>query len=560
MKKGYWFFIVILCFTAACSGAQSTQTTTKQPTATNQPVATQVPSSTPAPFDPTVEIIGEQEVVFDWDIDRCGDDQLPDLPVRALRTADGEVMLFTSSTVNYRLIGSDFDSLTVDCNPVLQSDFDRDPANYNHSEWVGAVYTEDGQVVHAIIHQEYHGDQAGSRWDATVDFSGEQEGNHWRYKSWDGNNYFDMAYSASKEEWTGYQELCLINQYFMHPGTNCSPTRTWISPVSGTVGISGQVYDNDSRGGNGVTARILNGDQEIWSAEIENGDETGSNFEVETNVQVGDQIHFRVEAGGDAGWDTTFFKFGIDLGNPPCPSNRHDMCTLISLTHAVSTDGGATFTQSGAPDHLLANLPYQYDPEWMRSVWQPSNIVKHPGDGYYYALIQVDEHNSDYSRNTQVMCLIRTNSLDDPASWRAWDLEGFNMPFINPYTESDFDREEYTCAPVSPEVGAITYGLTYNTYLEKFVAIGVGFDGFYMTFSDDLIDWSHRKFIMTATQTFADGSEPPFMPYPTLIDHDSPSLSFDLTGQMPYLYFARMNQTRYAYDMDIIRVQLKFIK
>ena len=196
----------------------------------------------------------------------------------------------------------------------------------------------------------------------------------------------------------------------------------------------------------------------------------------------------------------------------------------------------------------------------MRAIWQPSGIVKNPHDGLYYALIQYDEHNADYSSNTQGMCLIRTRTLGEPDSWRAWDGNGFNLHFINPYVETDAKPEDHTCELVSPENGSLSYGLNYNTYLEKFVAVGVSGGerpGFYYALSDDLIHWSPRELIMEAEMGFLNGNRSPFYAYPTIIDHDSSSPSFDLTGQNAYLYYTVVTNNS-PWSMDLMRLRVEF--
>jgi len=478
--------------------------TTPPPLTATRPAtlpATVVPASiTAVSFNPDFEFIGEVEEIFDWDTDRCDDQQYADLPARAIRTSDGRVHIYVSSTTNYRLIGDDLNSLAVDCSPVLLSDFDRNPANYSHSEWMAAPYTLDGQTIYAIIHQEYHGDQAGSIWQAEGEFGPIQGETSWTYHGWDGLSLSEMTFADSDNAWVGAKSLCLIGSNWVHPDAGCDPNRTWTSPITGMVTINGNTYDGDPSGGDGVIAQIFRGEEQIWSATIENGDELGASFNLELSVEEGEKIHFRVMARDNANNDWTYFNPGINIGPPPCPSDRHDLCTLISLTHATSTDGGATFHQPPAPNHLIANFPYQYDPDWMRAIWQPSNIVLNPKDGYFYALIQLDNHAQDLSTNVQGMCVMRTQTLEEPSSWRAWDGSGFNMEFINPYVETNVNPEEYTCDLVSPEVGALTYGLSYNIYFEKFVAVGVGFEGFYYSLSDDLINWSPRQFLMEAPQ------------------------------------------------------------
>ena len=555
MNKYFLLSIILFSLLTACQPITLTQT----------PSPSQTPSPFPAisiPFDPSIKVIGEPELVFKWDSDRCADTMLPDLPVRAIRDADGMIQLTIPSTTNYRLVGPDFDSLVPDCSPLMFSDNDRNPANYNHSEWIAATYTEDGNLIHAIIHNEYHGDQAGSTWQAKLDFGSEQGNQYWTYQSSNGSSYSDMVFNASDNAWVGFRPLCIVGNEWMHPDVGCDAVRTWTSPITGTVTISGIVRDQDSRGGNGVVTQILRGEDELWTAIIENGDETEQSYYLEVEVQEGDQIHFRVGSRGDAGWDNTYFNPGINIGPAPCASNRHDMCTMISLTYAVSTDGGKTYSHGSAPLHRVANFPNKYDPDWMRSIWQPSAIVKSPKDGYYYVLIQYDEHNIDYSSNAQGMCVMRTQTLGDPASWRAWDGEAFNIRFINPYTETDANPNDHNCVLVAPENGSMSYSLSYNTYLEKFIAVGVsGGDnsGFYYSLSDDLIHWTPKEIIISTIMGFETGNQTPFDAYPTLIDHHSPSMSFDVTGQSMYLYYSVFTNND-PWSIDLMRVKVEFSK
>jgi len=555
MKETALLVCVLALGLSACQAAPATPPPTPEATA---PTTIAPPTAAQSVSAPTARILGEPRAVYTFDTDKCNDHTFADLPARAIRMADGTIELYLSSATSYRMAGPDFNSLKVDCSPVFASERDRNPADYNWEEWMGSPYTLDGKTVYAIIHQEYHGDQAGSVWQASGDFGSEQGGHDWTYLSWNGSSYAPMQYDNAHQRWQGSKPLCQVNAQGMHPDIGCEPVRAWTSPLDTTVTVAGRVYDQDAHGGNGISAKILKGGDELWSATIENGDSTGQSFDLQVPVHRGDVLYFSIDARGDSGWDSTFFDPGINLGPPPCPSGNHSLCTLISLTYAVSTDGGATFTQPASPDHLIAAFPYQYDPDWMRALWQPSNIVKNPNDDYYYALIQFDEHGG--SKNTQGMCLMRTQTLDNPKSWRAWDGTGFNVQFIDPYVDTTADPAKHTCALVGAQNGALTYGLTYNTYLQKYVAIGVHQAGFYYELSDDLIHWDPQVFLMKAPQTFTPGAQPPYLPYPTLIDPESTSPSFDTTGQKPYLYFSRFNGTGTAFNTDLMRVQVEFDK
>jgi hypothetical protein len=99
------------------------------------------------------------EIVFDWTTDRCEDLNIPDIAARAFRGADGTVQMWIGHFVSYRMVGPDLDHLESDCRaPVMDSDFDPDPAMFNDSEWPATPYTEDGTTIYAIVHNEYRGD------------------------------------------------------------------------------------------------------------------------------------------------------------------------------------------------------------------------------------------------------------------------------------------------------------------------------------------------------------------------------------------------------------------
>jgi hypothetical protein len=522
-------------------------------------------SATPTPqslesLDTAVTLKGQPQVMFNWATQRCHDDEHPDLPVRVFRDAQGTLQMIISSPTNYRLIGPDLDSLKPDCAPILRSAHDRDPSHYNTADWLGATYTPDGKTVYAIVHNEYHGDQDGSIWQADQDFGSAQGGHNWSYQSWNGASYSNMTFDAAQHRWQGSRPLCQVWNQGVHPDLGCEPTRTWISPITGTVTLNGKVYDWDPKGGNGVVASIYKGNDQLWSATINNGNTTGESFDLKISVRTGDAIHFRVNARGDSTFDSTYFNPGINIGPAPCPSGNHDLCQLISLTYAVSTDGGKTYQQPPDPNHIVAIPPYQYTPDAARDIWQPSNIVKNPHDGYYYVLIQRDERGPAVTSSIQGTCAMRTRTLDDPTSWRAWDGTGFNMRFINPYQETSANPFEHTCQVVSPtHIGGLTYSLTYNTYFDAFVAVGVGRDGFFYSLSRDLVNWTTARLMMEATQGFANGFTPPYYAYPTLVDPSSSSRNFDVSGQTPYLYYSRFNGFS-PLSIDLLRVRITFSK
>ena len=101
-----------------------------------------------------------------------------------------------------------------------------------------------------------------------------------------------------------------------------------------------------------------------------------------------------------------------------CPSGDRQACWYNSITLARSTDGGRTFSQRAPPGHLVASVPYPYEPDaGPFGLFGPSNIVYRAEDQHYYALIQAQR----YGAQRAGTCVIRTARLDRPGAWRAWD-------------------------------------------------------------------------------------------------------------------------------------------
>ena len=116
------------------------------------------PSGAQSARELSVSVTGLEEIVFDWTEDRCEEEHIPDIATRAFRDAEGSVQLWIGHYVNYRMIGPNLDEVESDCTVLMDSDYDSDPAMFNDSEWLAAPYTEDGETVYAIMHNEYRGD------------------------------------------------------------------------------------------------------------------------------------------------------------------------------------------------------------------------------------------------------------------------------------------------------------------------------------------------------------------------------------------------------------------
>ena len=528
---------------------------TAPPSTTTAPISTEAPAgtttATPTPdVEPTpvvdVQVTGEEEVVFDYSEQACGDFQRPDLPARAYRSADGSTSIILSAPTNTRLVGPSLGEVSPACEVVRASSYDHDPAAHAHFEWIAAVYTDDGQTVHAVIHNEYHGYEAAladSRRALLNDYGDEG----WSYLARTGGATVEMTPAES-----GYRHadtLCSVEFWGAHPDVGCDAVRRYTAPADGryVVDVSAK---RAASGGDGVTVTVERDDVLLSALLDDSSPAVEQRFELD--MVAGDAVDFVVAAGAASSFDATEFSVVITPDGEVCTSDTWG-CQQVELTSSVSTDGGATFSPSAGASGVIASpgVPYRHD-AGLLAMWQPSNIVRHPIDGHLYMLAQFDDRRD---RSVQFTCLLRTETIEDPSSWRAWDGTGFNLSFAGSPYDGSPDAPADCASVVSPPIG----GLTWNTHLERFVAIGgftnFGEDGQYLTTSTDLITWTPPVFIQAAEFVYT-ADDPPYEPYATLIDPSSASMSYDTTGATPYMYFTRINDTD-PLDFDLVRVPLR---
>lgn len=249
-----------------------------------------------------------------------------------------------------------------------------------------------------------------------------------------------------------------------------------------------------------------------------------------------------------------------------CPSNDAGKCWYNAITFAKSIDKGATYTHATPPDHLVASLPYPYEPDIGPSgVFGGSNIIHNQKDGYCYGLIHLEARGlQDWGT-----CVMRTRTLDDSTSWRAWNGTDFSVRFVNPYTESGFDPADHVCQPVSRDnIEKMAASVTYNTFFDAFILVGAaglgeswegtGY-GFYYSLSDDLVNWSPKRLIVKRRLFWSIGLSRDRFHYASLIDPDDTSRNFEVTGQRPYLYYMRWHDGT-TLDRDLVRIPLEFSK
>jgi hypothetical protein len=126
----------------------------------------------------------------------------------------------------------------------------------------------------------------------------------------------------------------------MHPDAPTSggavrwAVRRWTSNVAGPINITGKVAKFDPANGDGVTARIIVDNTEIYTQPIAFNDTTGFNFNLNVNVVVGSKIDFCVDPDGPGpvltDWnDRTTFTAVLDLIPEPASLSALGLLGMI---------------------------------------------------------------------------------------------------------------------------------------------------------------------------------------------------------------------------------------
>lgn len=105
----------------------------------------------------TLHLAGPEQIVFDHARDACEPNDIPDMPARAFRDASGTVNLIDTHYIWRRATGPTLDAVNHRCDIIYRSRQTASPQDFAGFEWPYSVYTLDGRVVQALVHDEYHG-------------------------------------------------------------------------------------------------------------------------------------------------------------------------------------------------------------------------------------------------------------------------------------------------------------------------------------------------------------------------------------------------------------------
>jgi hypothetical protein len=242
-----------------------------------------------------------------------------------------------------------------------------------------------------------------------------------------------------------------------------------------------------------------------------------------------------------------------------CPSGSYRRCWYNAVTLAISRDGGLSYSHVPPPHQLVAELPSRYLPDaGPEGVFEPSNIVRNPGDGLLYVLVHVIGRN-DTPDGT---CVLRTSRPLVADSWRAWDGRRFDVRLGDPYHKPLGS----SCQVVAQtQIAGMHQSVTYNVALRRFLLVGESsardprtgrlVTGIYYSLSDDLLTWSPRTLLLASALPWAGNCRRlPTLSYASALDPQSRSRNFDTTGSHFFLYVTRFNGgCKHTLNRDLIR-------
>lgn len=224
-----------------------------------------------------------------------------------------------------------------------------------------------------------------------------------------------------------------------------------------------------------------------------------------------------------------------------CPSGDYASCWYNAVIELQSGDGGSSFSRLGGTADVVAAPGQAYSGDVGRRLgyFNPSNILE--DNGYLYAFIFAEAA----GLQRRGACLIRRPLQGGPKDWRAWGDQGFDVRFIDPYAEPEADPGQHVCRPV-PGLRSAVSSVVRHRQTGAFLAVTPmvsrdGTTGVFWTVSTDLVTWSAPRLLYRVPLLWRrDCDQPAAYAYPSLIDPDSPSLSFDTVDDGFWLYLTRM--------------------
>jgi len=288
----------------------------------------------------------------------------------------------------------------------------------------------------------------------------------------------------------------------------------------------------------------------------------------------------------DEGWLESFFTQNgrdvIALVSMDYHPGRHKLpclndnaksgrCWYSAITLAQSSDGGDTFLNSSSPGRVIVAPPMKFSMSFTRpeGAFVPSNIIHVGGSFFFLVSMSMTEGGKAGE------CLFRSDNIMDASSWRAWDGKSYSIHLEDPYKrhvdKAEFSSENITaqnlCEPVKSLAAApvrTLLKLSKGGYLAVSVAAvtsNPNVPTVVAQTSQDLINWSRPVEVVSVPIYEANGGRKgrSAFYYPSLIDPNSKSPSFDsIDGSEVYLFLTRMTYGA-GVDRDLVRIPLKIL-
>lgn len=231
-------------------------------------------------------------------------------------------------------------------------------------------------------------------------------------------------------------------------------------------------------------------------------------------------------------------------------------CWYNAILYAKSEDGGLSFSTS-EPPQIVAALPIRQDVEQgrHRGFFNPSNIIKWRDNWYMYA------HTTGVGTQRSGVCLFRTSTIDDPASWRMFDGEWFEGKTIDPYRQK---AEDYRpCKPIRgmPPVASIVRHKRSGLFIAVFQnPTKERPDGeISYSVSEDLVNWSPFKPLYVGPGMGSKNCADTYrFDYPSLMDPDAAGANFDEAGDKAELFMTRfrVENCQMGPRRDLVRIPM----
>jgi hypothetical protein len=242
-------------------------------------------------------------------------------------------------------------------------------------------------------------------------------------------------------------------------------------------------------------------------------------------------------------------------------------CWTVSLSLAVSQDWGRSWARAAPPPaNLVAAVPYPYESTHTIFGWgDTGGITPHPTDGYFYVAMNNRMTKGLQSNGT---CVMRTNALLDPRSWRGWNGTAFAVQFTSAYTLPPGAQAAHICTVLAPFRASpcTVLGTAYSLPLRAFVAtLGCWPDAqpgpvdntFYWATSADFVHWSVPVPLFTPPRQ----PNTQFYLYPALLDADAPArgdVNYATLGATATLTYVRVTDNFYTEGRQLLGQNMTF--